>query len=309
MQLTEPVGFALPKKPRVKQKEAPPDARKVAIIPIRACTDPSLTLGMIRVLLCICSYANRAGITWVGQQRLAQDLKISRQAVQKQLAKLAKAGYLVIVAKGWRGERANTLRVIFDPSIDTDTAISVTSAQEDTRPPSIKEQQMKDDQVDPEGLKRIAQIMRSAIKPVKPTKEFTMPKDGQTITTKRMHAEIEQAKKRRSKPTHTQPPEVAHEDSQKVADQPVDNPSICNPQRLPNVQLPEVARTNKEQSIKSIKDTCLSNQMRIELKKSGLTDEQIDSNLDALLDAYRTEGLTPNPDRLVAEILQLSRDA
>lgn len=309
MNMTEPVGFALPKKPRVKQKEAPPDARKVAIIPIRACTDPNLTLGMIRVLLCICSYANRAGITWVGQQRLAQDLKISRQAVQKQLAKLAKAGYLVIVAKGWRGERANTLRVIFDPTIDTDTAISVTSAQEDTRPPAIKEQQMKDDQVDPEGLKRIAQIMRSAIKPVKAKKEFTMPKDGQTITTKRMHAEIEQAKKRRSKPTHSQPPEVAHEDSQKVADQPVDNLSICNPQRLPNVQLPEVARTNKEQYIKSIKDTCLSNQMRIELKKSGLTDEQIDTNLDALLDAYRTEGLTPNPDRLVAEILQLSRDA
>jgi len=308
--MTEPVGFTLPKKPRVKQQDAPPDARKVAVIPIRACTDPNMTHGMTKVLLCICSYANRAGITWVSQQRLAQDLKITRQAVQKQLAKLVKAGYLVIIAKGWRGERANTLRVIFDPSIDTDTAISVTSAQEDTRPPAIKEQQMKDEQVDPEGLKRIAQIMRSAVKPVKAKKEYTMPKDGQTITTKRMHAEIEQAKKRRSKPAHTQPPEVAHEDSQKVAHQPVDNLSICNPQRLPNVQLPEVARTNQEHSKEVIKGNCvLGNQMRIELRQSGLSDSQIDDCLEHLLTAYQAEGLTPNPDRLVTEILQLSRDA
>lgn len=307
--MTEPVGFTLPKKPRVKQQDAPPDARKVAVIPIRACTDPNLTLGMIRVLLCICSYANRAGITWVGQQRLATDLKISRQAVQKQLAKLAKAGYLAIVAKGWRGERANTLRVLFDPAISAEDAVSITSSIEDTRPPHMKQEQ-EDQTVDPEGLKRIAQIMRSAIKPVKAKKEYTMPKDGQTITTKRMHEQIEQAKKRRSKPTHSQPPEVAHEDTPEVAHEPVDNLSICNPQRLPNVQLPEVARTNKEHSKEVIKGSiCLSNQMRIELRQSGLTDDQIDTNLEHLLTAYQAEGLTPNPERLVTEILQLSRDA
>ncbi len=39
--------------------------------------------------------------------------------------------------KGFRGERANTTRVIYDPEIKAADAIAVTSGQEDTRPPSM----------------------------------------------------------------------------------------------------------------------------------------------------------------------------
>ena len=44
------VPFALPKKPRIKEKDAPPDQRKVCIMPIRALTDPKLTDGAVRIL-------------------------------------------------------------------------------------------------------------------------------------------------------------------------------------------------------------------------------------------------------------------
>lgn len=309
--MTEPIGFTLPKKPRVKQQEAPPDARKVAVIPIRACTDPNLTLGMVRVLLCICSYANRAGITWVGQTKLATELKISQQAVSRQIVKLTKLGYIEMVKKAKPGERMSTWRVIFDPSISAEDAVSITSSIEDTRPPHMKQEQ-EDQTVDPEGLKRIAQIVRSAVRPVKAKKEYTMPKDGQTITTKRMHAEIEQAKKRRSKASQSQHPEVVSESQHPTINQ---HPVIQPKAPFPTTSEGCTEHKNKgyieDIKVDSIKEVkyVLHNQGRAELRQSGLTDEQIDTNLAHLLDAYQAEGLTPNPDRLVTEILQLSRDA
>jgi len=65
-----------------------PDQRKIAVIPIRACTDKQLTPGMIRSFILICSYMNRSGITWVGQKTMADKLGISQQAISKHLVKL-----------------------------------------------------------------------------------------------------------------------------------------------------------------------------------------------------------------------------
>jgi hypothetical protein len=62
-------------------------------------------------------------------------MKVSRQAITKQLTKLKAAGYVEIKSKGFRGERSNTLRVIFDPTLTAQDAIAVTSGIEDTRPP------------------------------------------------------------------------------------------------------------------------------------------------------------------------------
>jgi len=113
--MTEPVNFTLPKKPRIYKKDAPPDQRKIAVMPLKALTDQTLTDGSIRILGVLCSYCNRAGLTWVSQKRLSEDMKTSRQNITNQLAKLRDAGYVEIVRKGFRGERCNTLRVIFDP--------------------------------------------------------------------------------------------------------------------------------------------------------------------------------------------------
>jgi hypothetical protein len=130
------VDFKLPKrKPKVIEKEPLPDQRKYAVVPFAALSDKRLHHLSIRVLGLICSYANRAGITWVGQTRIGAHLGISKQAVNKAVSELKKAGYLEVVSKGFRAERADTLRIIFDPSLSAQDAIAVTSGIEDTRPP------------------------------------------------------------------------------------------------------------------------------------------------------------------------------
>jgi len=130
------VDFKLPKrKPRVIEKEPLPDQRKYAVVPFAALSDKRLHHLSIRVLGLICSYANRAGITWVGQTRIGTHLGISKQAVNKAVSELKKAGYLEVVSKGFRAERADTLRIIFDPTLTAQDAIAVTSGIEDTRPP------------------------------------------------------------------------------------------------------------------------------------------------------------------------------
>jgi DNA-binding MarR family transcriptional regulator len=139
---TNVVDFKLPKRrPRVLEKEAPPDRRTVAVVPIKAITDKTLTDACFRTLAVLCSYCNRAGITWVSQKRLADDMKVSRQAITKQLAKLRAAGYVEITRKGFRGERSNTLRVVFDASLAAEDAISITSGIEDTRPPDQRKRE------------------------------------------------------------------------------------------------------------------------------------------------------------------------
>lgn len=139
---TNVVDFKLPKrKPRVLEKEAPPDRRMVAVVPIRAITDKTLTDACFRTLAVLCSYCNRAGITWVSQKRLADDMKVSRQAITKQLVKLRAAGYVEITRKGFRGERSNTLRVVFDATLSAQDAIAITSGIEDTRPPDQRKRE------------------------------------------------------------------------------------------------------------------------------------------------------------------------
>ena len=136
------IEFKIPKRPRIIEKEAPPDQRKFAVVPMAALTDERLHHLAIRVLGLVCSYANKAGITWVGQQRIADHLKITKQAVNKAIKQLKEAGYLEVMSKGFRGERADTLRIIYDPSIKAEDAIAATSGQEDTRPPSMAKREI-----------------------------------------------------------------------------------------------------------------------------------------------------------------------
>ena len=58
------IEFKIPKRPRIIEKEAPPDQRKFAVVPMAALTDERLHHLAIRVLGLVCSYANKAGITW-----------------------------------------------------------------------------------------------------------------------------------------------------------------------------------------------------------------------------------------------------
>jgi hypothetical protein len=291
VKLTEPASFTLPKKPRVKVKDTPPDQRKLSVLPIRAGNDSRLHGSTLRCLIVLCSYCNRAGLTWVGQAKLAQDLQVSRQAVTKQIKLLIQTGYVEVVKKGFRGEKTNTLRVIYDPTIDAETAISITSTIEDNRPPT-----MKDDIPDPAGQRRVQALITQALKSSTTTKkEYQMPKDNETATVKKMKQEI--IKKTTQKRSHKQPPEVANQEAPEVAN----NTLHRQPDRLP----PEVATNGKERVYKEyLKVDSIKT-----LLSSGLSEKQIEDNLEVLLEVYRAEGIKPNPARLVDEIMQLARDA
>jgi hypothetical protein len=317
------VPFALPKKPRIKEKDAPPDQRKVAILPIRALTDERLTDGAFRVLGLLCSYCNRAGITWVSQKRLAEDMKTSRQNITNQVAKLRDAGYVEIIRKGFRGERCNTLRVVFDPSLTAEDAIAMTSNKEDTRPPAIREEQEREasEQIDREGQARIAKLVREALKQP-PKKEYSMPTKGDTRAVKEVKEAMQKARAKRSK----------------SVDKPVDNHQSIGNRAVSNESIPEVSNealhrqpighspvsynsrehiVNKElkvidKQVTNKLNTVLGN---LEVKEfdelidSGLKPEQIEDALATLLPLFAAEGLKPSSRVLVDSIRQLHRDA
>ena len=95
--------------------------RQFVISPIRALYDERLTFGTYKVLCLICSYCDKKGITWVSQQTLSEDMKVSRQAITNQIMKLRKLGYIEIIKKGHRNVHSNTIRVIFNegqPDVD-----------------------------------------------------------------------------------------------------------------------------------------------------------------------------------------------
>ena len=95
--------------------------RQFFITPIRALSDERLTFGTFKVLCLVCSYCDKKGITWVSQQTLSEDMKVTRQAITNQIIKLRKLGYIEIIKKGHRHSHSNTIRVIFDeaqPNVD-----------------------------------------------------------------------------------------------------------------------------------------------------------------------------------------------
>lgn len=136
--------FKLPKRrPKIIEKQAPPDQRKFAVVPMRAAVDTELHGFSMKVLVLLCSYANRAGITWVGQQRLADHLQVSKQQVARAMKQLRDRGHVEIMSKGFKGERANTVRIIYDTEIKAEDAIAIASNIEDVRPPEMVRKETK----------------------------------------------------------------------------------------------------------------------------------------------------------------------
>lgn len=314
--MTEPVAFTLPKKPRIREKDPLPDQRKVSVLPIRAVFDQRLTHGALHVLAALCSYCNRAGITWVSQTRLAKELNITQQAVAKQFKQLREYGYLETIRKGFKGERTDTLRVIFDPTVDAATAMAVTSTVEDTRPPVIKrEQAMEADRPDPEGQRRVAQAISKVLK--QPTKRIkTMPKSGETVTVRNMKAAIKKAQSKQSKPVdnlvdnhaHNHNPEVVN--AEIVHSQPNHNLQVVDNAEEHMRGLPVVSNLVTSKHLKEEDNMLVLNNQDVEqLVSDGMSAQQIKTALDTLLPLYAAEGIKPSASVLMAGIRQLQADA
>lgn len=312
--MTEPINFELPKRPRIKPKDAPPDQRKVCVMPIRALTDDKLTDGAVRVLALLCSYCNRAGLTWVSQKRLAEDMKTSRQNITNQLAKLRATGYVEVVRKGFRGDHTNTLRVVFDPSITAEDAIAMTSNKEDTRPPSMQ------DEIDPEGQKRIAQLISKALKqPTKP-KGYDMPKTGDTRAVREVKEAMAKAKQKRSKTVDNHVEDkatighspVSNESAEEVQNeslhrQPIGHSSVSYNTRE---HIREESKDKVKDKVKD-KPNVLGN-LEVQdfdfLIDAGLKPEQVEEYASTLLPLFQAEGIKPTSRVLTDSIMQLHRD-
>jgi hypothetical protein len=116
--------FTIPKKPKIKLKPQAPDKRQIAVVPLRAIMDKSLSLGALRVLCMVCSYANRSGITWVGQERLAKDLGVSRRTITAQMTKLRQKNYVERLTKGARMSHTSTMRIVYNEDIGLTEALA-----------------------------------------------------------------------------------------------------------------------------------------------------------------------------------------
>ena len=118
------MNFDIPKKPKIRLKPKPQDRRQIAIVPLRAVMDKSLSLGALRVLCMVCAYANRSGITWVGQERLAKDLGINRRTVTAQMTQLRQKNYIERLTKGARMSHTSTMRIVYNEEIGLTEALA-----------------------------------------------------------------------------------------------------------------------------------------------------------------------------------------
>jgi DNA-binding MarR family transcriptional regulator len=273
--------FEMPAKPRLKLQEPLPDQRKIVVLPFKAVFDKELGAAGVAVLAGLCAFCNRAGITWVSQRRLAGDLGISQPAISRQISKLKKLGYIEVLKKGYANARNETVRVIFDPTLTAEEAIAIVSNKEDARPPGLiaAEEERLQKEVDKEGLKRIAEMLKQTFNPtVTPIKkEYQMPQDKETITVKKMKAEM-----------------------RKKTTKPVDN-SVDNSIYKPSLVLPEVISVD---NMGLSKDTVFNisniNLILMNEHKMKVSDASVKAKLDILLPAYKAEGIPPT-DRLLAE--------
>lgn len=233
------IEFKLPKrKPKVVEKVAPPDQRKFAIVPMRALSDQRLHHQTVRVLALVCSYCNRAGLTWVGQQRIAEHLGVSKQAVNKAMSQLKAMGYLEIVSKGFRGEKADTLRVIYDPDIKTEDAIAVASSKEDSRPPEQIRREAKQMTTKPEEPEFTEEQMAANRARLRELLGGLAGRDGNHHYNKPERISEIMARKPRAKPTPKEP----KKDTTIVNPQ-VDNTEGLHSQPIVNLQVDQSQKT------------------------------------------------------------------
>lgn len=189
------IAFKVAKRrPKIIEKEDVPHQKAYCITPFRAASDKNLHEQTLRVLMMLCSYTNRAGITWVGQTTLAKQLGIHQQAVSRQIKLLEKLGYLQVVSKGFKGERADTRRVIFDETVSTEDAIGIAStAEEDARPPYIVKKEMREmDEATRKRMVEQAMAMSKGFGKPNVFKVDTEPRANDSITVREMRVKMKE---------------------------------------------------------------------------------------------------------------------
>ena len=150
--------FTIPKQPKIKLKAKPPDRRQIAVMPLRALRDKTLYNQAIRVLGLLCSYANRAGITWVAGTTLAKELGVSKSAISQQMRQLKEKGYVEVIKRGYAGQRTDTVRIVYDPSISTLDALAMLGNGDEYKSPTMLKEEL--DKMNVQPLKKPMRIVK-----------------------------------------------------------------------------------------------------------------------------------------------------
>ena len=142
-ELKNVINFDIPKEKKI-QKKKDSDNRKYIVLPI-SILKHKLTGSELKILFLLGSYVNKAGITWVSQKRLAKEINTTRQYINNNIAKLKKKGIIDIIRFHVKGERGQTIRIIYNKDDNIKDVISNTSDKEtDTRHPKVIEQETKE---------------------------------------------------------------------------------------------------------------------------------------------------------------------
>ena len=197
------------------------------------------------------------------------------------------------------------------------------SNKEDARPPYMKEEQAKQmqEQSDPEGQRRIAQLIAKALKNPNPKPERTMPKSGETRAVREVKEAMAKAKAKRSTSVEKTVDNTSIHNPQVVQLKDQSEPSIHNLEVVPNHNLGVVLNTDiehREIDIKSrVKDKVINKPNVLHnlevsdfdfLIDNKMKPEQIEEALATLLPLFAAEGLNPASKVLADSILQLHRD-
>jgi len=128
-------SFELPEPPVIEQHR-PQDLRKYSIVPIRAANDRRIRPAAMRVLLTVCSYANRAGLCWPSHANVGKALGVSRQAAGRQIRILRELGYFKVVKNHSHGKTAQIIRVIYDETLSNNALME--SVKFEDLPPTLQ---------------------------------------------------------------------------------------------------------------------------------------------------------------------------
>lgn len=73
-----------------------------------------------------CAYSNRGGLTWVGLTRIAEHFGISINRAAVHTRNLIAAGYIKVLYKGFRGERAHTRQIVYRADMTVADIVAIT---------------------------------------------------------------------------------------------------------------------------------------------------------------------------------------
>jgi DNA-binding MarR family transcriptional regulator len=109
--------YEIPEKPQIKREVKQPDQRKFCVLPLSILKTKKCTLGMLRVLICLASYCNKSGSSFVSLDRIGSDLGITRQAVGQHMKKLINQGIVKEYKNYYKNIKGATRRIVYDETL------------------------------------------------------------------------------------------------------------------------------------------------------------------------------------------------